>query len=99
LQEIINLAHQQKARVFLYTYPWPAQVAYQENEKFSWDNWVREKCFKHSCDGYLEVYQKMLEANNELSDWYKVYYLQGDVHYSEIGNQLVAQTLANSKYP
>lgn len=96
LREIIELAHKSGGEVYVYTYPWPPQVKFRTIERFAWDGWVREACRDLSCDGYLDVYSKVIKRSEESLNWYPLLYIPGDVHFNEKGNKFVAENVGKA---
>jgi hypothetical protein len=93
MQRLVQMVHRREGQVFLFTYPWPAQIAYRSKEKFSFNEWVKQMCSRVNCDGYVPVYEGVIEYAIANPNWYSNLYIYGDVHFKDSGNNLVAETL------
>lgn len=93
IQELVKDVHKSRGTIYLYTYPWPAQIEYQSKERFNFANFISRLCQQTNCDGYIPVYEDFLEQSVLNKEWYSKFYIPGDVHFNEKGNQLVAQSI------
>lgn len=77
--------------VYFLIYPYPGQIAYED--KFDWSDWVNNLCKKAMCEGVVDTFPifRKLAAHNK--NWLSDYYLEGDVHFNESGNRVVADQL------
>ena len=93
LEELTRLAQSRGGQVFIFTYPWPAQIFYNSKEKFAFNKWVEGMCLRVKCDGYIPVYEEFLREALGKSNWYSSFYIIGDVHFNPNGNRLVSEIL------
>lgn len=93
LKELTRLAQSRGGQVFIYTYPWPAQIFHNSKEKFAFNEWVEGMCLRIKCDGYIPVYEEFLRESLGESNWYSSFYIIGDVHFNSNGNRLVSEIL------
>jgi hypothetical protein len=90
LREIVNLANQSSSNVYFLIYPWPAQIVYQD--KFNWSKWVQYQCLKLDCAGVVDTIPYFRRISKD-TNWYYDFYLIGDSHFNERGNQIIASQL------
>jgi len=91
LSDLVALAHDAGARVYVLIYPWPAQVRYPD--RFDWSAHVRSMCARLFCDGVIDVIPAFRTLAKTEPDWYRTYYLFGDSHFTVAGNRVVADRL------
>lgn len=92
LADIGDIARQQSAEVYYLIYPYPAQIHFSK-DKFSWSEFMRETCKRNSCRGVIDTIPQFRRLANETDDWYRKYFIDGDVHFNEGGNRIVADAL------
>jgi hypothetical protein len=99
LTEIVQLAHEQNARIYFLIYPWPAQLARTDN--YSWFSHASKLCKNTSCDGVINVIEKFRMLSKATNFNINDYYQRGDVHFTKKGNEIVKQSLLEhfSKIP
>jgi hypothetical protein len=95
IAEIVTLAHARNSKVYLFTYPWPAQVVHQSDEKFAFNKWVRKTCETVKCEGYLPIYEEIMKDLNQSPYWYRKFYIDSDVHFNANGNRQIAMHIAS----
>jgi hypothetical protein len=88
---IAKLAKKTNSRVFILAYPWPAQLKYRD--KFSWSNFLNSLCQSASCDGVIDTIPTFRELASCNLDWYRRYYVSGDIHLNLDGNKVLADAL------
>jgi hypothetical protein len=91
VREIIEIARDQQAKVYVLIYPWPAQLYYED--KFSWADHVRTMCGRISCDGVIDMIQPFRVLAKRDAEWYQHYYVVGDIHFNRDGNRIIAEEL------
>jgi hypothetical protein len=91
VSQISDEAKKYHGNVYILIYPWPAQLEY--TDKFNWSAWVKNLCVKVSCMGVIDTipHFRMLASKN--SNWLQDYYLQGDIHFNQRGNRVLAEHL------
>jgi hypothetical protein len=93
LIEIADLANKNRAELYILLYPWPAQIAHKS--QFSWQKFAIETCKKIKCKGVIDPTQKFIAYSNLDNNWYKKLYIEGDVHFTTLGNKLIFNSLKN----
>jgi hypothetical protein len=88
MRVLADLVHQNGGELWLVIYPWPAQLEYGE-KVFSWEEFGKELCGEIECKEFVNTFP-LFRAE---AGWYRKYFLPGDVHLSDRGNQLVADAL------
>lgn len=93
LYAIAEMADKNGGELYILLYPWPAQVA--KKSQFSWNEFAVNTCKKIKCKGVIDPTQQFIEFSNKSVDWYKKLYIDGDVHFTTVGNELVFDALMN----
>jgi hypothetical protein len=91
VSQISDEAKKNYGNVYILIYPWPAQLAHAD--KFNWSAWVKNLCLKVSCITVIDTIPHFRRLARENSDWLREYYLQGDIHFNERGNRIIAEHL------
>ena len=91
--ELDKLVKQNNAKLYFLIYPWPAQIKHG-TAKMDWERYVNDMCKKLSCAGVINTFPafKQIAAHNP--SWYKKYFIEGDVHFSTLGNSVVFGEIA-----
>ncbi len=89
--EIVQEVRSNKGAVYFLIYPYPGQIYYED--KFDWSDWVKNLCKKAMCDGVVDTFPVFRNLAIHNKNWLNDYYLQGDVHFNERGNRIVADQL------
>jgi len=92
MQRISELAKVNNAKLYLLIYPWPAQLAY-ESSVVDWEEFIAGVCAGIRCDGVINAFPHFKEFKKNNLDWYEKLYVQGDMHYSVLGNRMVADEI------
>jgi hypothetical protein len=87
--KISGEAKKNNGTVYLLIYPWPAQIVHID--RFNWSAWINNLCIKANCEGVIDTFPYFLKMSKEESNWLSKYYLQGDIHFNEIGNRVIAE--------
>lgn len=94
LKEINNLIKSSGGDgVYFFTYPWPAQVKYQDN--FGWTNYVKSICIEIECLGVIDIIEDIKQISEADLNWYKNIFLNGDIHLNSYGNKIAAEKILN----
>ena len=91
MSQISDMAKKYHGNVYILIYPWPAQLKYVD--KFNWSAWVENLCLKVSCTSVIDTIPHFRKLATENSDLLADYYLQGDIHFNERGNRVLAEHL------
>jgi hypothetical protein len=91
LREINRLANDNAGRVYFFTYPWPAQIRYQDS--FGWTNYVKSICNEIKCAGTIDMIEEIVDFSKSELNWYKKIFLNGDIHLNQYGNKISAQKI------
>lgn len=94
LKEINNLIKSSGGDgAYFFTYPWPAQVKYQDN--FGWTNYVKSICIEIECLGVIDIIEDIKQISETDLNWYKSIFLNGDIHLNSFGNKIAAEKILN----
>jgi hypothetical protein len=88
LRVLADMARQNGGELWLVIYPWPAQLEYGENV-FNWEEFNDKLCVEIRCKEIINTFPLFRSD----ARWYSTYFLPGDVHFNDRGNQLVADAL------
>jgi hypothetical protein len=91
VSQISDEAKKHYGNVYILVYPWPAQLAHAD--KFNWSAWVKDLCVNVTCRGVIDTIPNFRMLANKNSNWLADYYLQGDIHFNERGNRVIAEHL------
>jgi hypothetical protein len=91
LKELIALVLKEQSRVYVLIYPWPAQLYHKD--KFDWSLYVRDMCRRIGCGGVIDVIPQFRTKVLVDKEWYRDYFIFGDVHFNKAGNKIVADEL------
>jgi lysophospholipase L1-like esterase len=92
MKKLVDLTKQNNIKLTIIVYPWREQVKANDLnsrqvkvwELFSQENQVR---FVNLFPDYIQA------ANGDYETFYKTYFIQGDVHWNEAGNKIMADKL------
>ena len=90
-----KLVKRNKAKLYFLIYPWPAQIKHG-TAQMDWERYINDMCKKLACVGVINTFPafKKIAENNPL--WYKEYFIEGDVHFSTLGNSVVFGEIART---
>ena len=91
LRAISELAHSNGGRVWILIYPWPAQLKHKSSV-FDWEKYSRDLCTEIRCEGVIDTFPKFQPSG----DWYRRFYVPGDVHFNKVGNEVIANQLLDT---
>jgi hypothetical protein len=97
IENISKLAKDNNAELYLLVYPWPAQIIYEESV-FSWIEYVNRVCSLSKCDGVINTIDIFKKFSQTHSDWYKDLYINGDIHFNKIGNEMISEAIIHYLY-
>jgi lysophospholipase L1-like esterase len=72
-------------------YPWPDQIEFgvvESRQVLIWRHW----CERNGCVKFIDHFPDFFAAKYS-SDWREKFYMDGDVHFNEAGNRLIAAKL------
>jgi lysophospholipase L1-like esterase len=72
-------------------YPWPDQIEFDvvaSRQVLIWRSW----CERNGCVKFIDHFPDFFAAKYS-SDWREKFYMDGDVHFNETGNRLIAEKL------
>lgn len=91
--EKINLiAKKNEAKVYLIIFPWPENLIYGQ-EKFNWENFNYELCKTYNCSGTINLFQEFRKIMKENDNWQNLIYIKDDIHFTNFGNNLIAENI------
>ncbi len=91
LQEISKISKKINSDFYILIYPWPDTLAYGQ-DNFNWENFVSKFC-ESNCNMLINTFPKFFEYKNENELWYKELYIQSDLHFSKLGNAIIANEI------
>jgi hypothetical protein len=53
-------------------------------------------CERLSCSGVIDTIPRFRDIATADKDWYRKYYVYGDIHFNEAGNKIVAEEILKS---
>lgn len=82
-------------KMLLVSYPWPAQIAYEQS-KLNWTKFLGEICsqLKSTCIGTADVTNAIKKISKKDPNWYTNYYVNGDVHLNPNGNEVMSKVIS-----
>lgn len=95
LTELDKLVKQKKAKLYFLIYPWPAQIKHGMAQ-MDWERYVNDLCKKLACAGVINTFPVFRQIAERDSLWYKEYFIEGDVHFSTLGNSVVFGEIAKT---
>lgn len=94
LKLLKDLVDKNNGKLIIFTYPWPAQINYED--KFDWINYVNNICKDIKCTSSIDVIGDMRNFRNKNTDWYKKIFINGDIHLNSFGNEIVAKKILDT---
>lgn len=94
VSKIVKLASKNNSKVYFLIYPWPAQIVY--SDKFNWSSWIRGLCEKENCSGVVDTIPTFRALAKKNKKWFRDYYVLGDIHFNERGNQIISEEIIKS---
>lgn len=85
-------------KLSLAVYPWPGQMAFDQADSLQvrlWKDWCQGRC-AHFVDGFASFFAY---RDAHPADWLRDLYIDGDVHFNELGNRLLADRLEDFPWP
>jgi hypothetical protein len=93
MDEVFELVRKHGGELSIGVYPWPSQIKYDvENslQAMIWQDFCRDRC-KHFYNAYPAFFAL---KNRTSSDAVVIdYYFGGDMHFNELGNRVLADTI------
>ena len=93
LIQISNLAAENNNDLYIFIYPWPAQLAYENS--FDWEIYAEELCIEISCAGVINTFPFFKSYKDNRRNWQKELYIKGDMHFNKKGNYILAEIIAS----
>lgn len=78
-------------------YPWPQQIARNDRDSKQVSLW-RNFCLSR-CKSFIDLFPPFFVAAEHDNDWYKHFYIYGDVHFSVAGNRIMYEELGKRLLP
>jgi hypothetical protein len=96
MQALYALAQSQGTKLSVGVYPWPGQIKHDvvESQQVKiWHEFCQPRCvhFYNTFPSFFALAQQQ-EADTFIYN----YYFQGDVHFNERGNEIIANLLLNT---
>jgi len=98
MQALADLLASRHIPLTVAVYPWPVELERNIRDSRNVRLW-REFCEKAKCKAFIELYRDVFAAKDAHTDWYRRYFMYGDVHYSAEGNRVLFQALQKSLLP
>ena len=95
LVSLSTLAKANGGEVWLFIYPWPAQLKY-ESRVFDWEKFAADLCTAMACQGVIDTFPALRAVAASDADWYSDLFVFGDSHYNKFGNEILAGQLLST---
>ena len=86
--EISKLTSEHNSELYILIAPWPAQIKYLDSI-FSWTEYVNQICDFTKCNGVINTFDTFRNYSKSNENWYKEIYINGDIHFSKFGNEII----------
>jgi hypothetical protein len=93
--EISKLALDHNAELYILITPWPGQIKHQDSI-FSWVAYINQICDFIKCNGVINTVDTFRDYSKSNINWYKQIYINGDIHFSRFGNEIILRDLVKS---
>lgn len=90
-----KLVRANDGEIWILIYPWPAQLKYGTHV-FDWQKFAADLCVEMVCRGLIDTFPAFRAQAASRVDWYKEFYVFGDVHFNKFGNEIVVNHLLTS---
>lgn len=94
LNELYTLLNSKNIKLSIGVYPWPGQILFdQRNSKQVqiWRDFCKDKCLNFF--NMFDFFFDEIESSKDKKLVIKKYYIEGDVHFNEAGNKVVAEEI------
>ena len=94
LNELYTLLNSKNIKLSIGVYPWPGQILFdQRNSKQVqiWRDFCKDKCLNFF--NMFDFFFDEIESSKDKKLVIKKYYIDGDVHFNEAGNKVVAEEI------
>jgi len=92
--EISKLAKDHNSELYILIAPMPAQIKHLDSV-FSWTEYVNQICDFTKCNGVINTFDTFRNYSKFNEDWYKKIYINGDIHFSKFGNEIILNEVLN----
>ena len=93
-KKINLLAEKNEAEIYLIIFPWPENLIYGQ-EKFNWEIFNNKLCENNYCSGFINLYEDFRKIMKENDDWQNLIYIKDDIHFTNYGNNFIANKIIN----
>ena len=94
IQNIGDTARNINADFYIIIYPWPDSLEYGQ-EKFNWEIFNNKLCENNYCSGFINLYEDFRKIMKENDDWQNLIYIKDDIHFTNYGNNFIANKIIN----
>jgi hypothetical protein len=93
MQKLADLLAQRNIQLTIAVYPWPANLAFEDRNSRQVAIW-QQFCTVNRCKAFIDLFPTFFVQKAAHNDWYRRYYIYGDVHFNAGGHRLVYDALA-----
>jgi hypothetical protein len=91
MQALADLLAAHRISLTIVVYPWPTQLSVDDRDSRQAAIW-REFCV-NNCKTFINLFPLFFSEKDRHQDWYRRFFIRGDVHYSAEGNKLIYREL------
>jgi lysophospholipase L1-like esterase len=96
MQALADLLAEHGIPMTIVVYPWPVQLAHDDRDSRHAAIW-RKFCVKN-CKAFINLFPAFFAAKDAHADWYELFFINGDVHFSAKGHALVFRELSKNLF-
>jgi len=95
MDRLKRLADERGIKLSVAVYPWPDQLDYDRPDSRQMEIWKRW-CEQRGCFRFVDHFPDFFAYKRDHADWRERLFIPGDVHFTKLGNQIIADRLAAS---
>ena len=92
MQQLYNLLKKNNIELSIAVFPWPSTLKFDEENNLHLNTW-KNFCITR-CKNFFNIMSPFFEAKNKMkfNKLYFKYYIDGDIHFNETGNDVLSET-------
>lgn len=94
---ISEISNNNQADFYILIYPWPDTLEFGQ-KNFNLENYASNLCLKVNCKSLINTFLDFKKYKYENEDWLNSLYINGDLHLSKIGHQLIADQILKKAF-
>ncbi len=91
MEKLYQLAREHAITLHIAVYPWPMQI--QKNDLHSRQVKIWQKFSEERGLDFINYFPDFIDKNKQANDIIQKYFIPGDVHWNEVGHEVVAEKL------